>query len=78
MSGARVPGRPAPCLNLSRKPNRRMAEDDADRFRRQAQECVEQAERSISPLDKETWLRVAAEWMRLARSLDDRDGKRRE
>ena len=54
-----------------------MANIDADRFRKQAQECVEQAERSISPLDKETWLRVAAEWMRLAQSVDDRDGKPR-
>jgi hypothetical protein len=40
-----------------------MSDDDADRFRRQAQECVQQAERSISPLDKETSLRVAAEWI---------------
>jgi hypothetical protein len=55
-----------------------MSDDDADRFRRQAQECVQQAERSISPLDKETWLRVAAEWMRLAQSVDERNGKRRE
>jgi hypothetical protein len=51
--------------------------DDADRFRKQARECVEQAERSISPLDKETWLRVAAEWMKLAQSAEDRDGKQR-
>jgi hypothetical protein len=54
-----------------------MPGNDADRFRKQAQECVEQAERSISPLDKETWLRVAAEWMKLAQSVDDRDGKPR-
>jgi len=54
-----------------------MPNNDADRFRKQAQECVEQAERSISPLDKETWLRVAAEWMKLAQSVDDRDGKPR-
>jgi hypothetical protein len=45
--------------------------DDAARFRKQAQECVEQAERSLSPLDRETWLRVAAEWMKLAQSVDD-------
>jgi hypothetical protein len=52
-----------------------MSDGDADRFRRQAAECVEQAERSISPLDKETWLRVAAEWIKLAQSADERDGK---
>jgi hypothetical protein len=42
-----------------------MPSNEAARFRQQAQECVEQAERSISPDDKETWLRVAAEWMKL-------------
>jgi hypothetical protein len=52
-----------------------MSNNDADRFRKQAQECVEQAERSISPLDKETWLRVTAEWIKLAQSADERDGK---
>jgi hypothetical protein len=51
-----------------------MSNREADRFRQQAQECVEQAERSISPLDKETWLRVAAEGMKLAQSAEDRDG----
>jgi hypothetical protein len=30
----------------------------------------------VSPLDKETWLRVAAEWMKLAPSIDGRQGKR--
>ena len=34
---------------------------EADRFRRQAEECRQQAERAKSPLDKEAWLRVAAE-----------------
>ena len=37
-----------------------------------------QSDRPYSPLDKETWLRVAAEWMRLAQSVDERNGKRRE
>jgi hypothetical protein len=30
---------------------------------------------TISPLDKETWLRVATEWMRLAQSADQRESK---
>jgi hypothetical protein len=55
-----------------------MPSNEVARLRLQAQECVEQAERSISPLDKETWLRVAADWMRLAQSIDDRQGKRPE
>jgi hypothetical protein len=50
-----------------------MSNADAERFRRLAQECVEQAEKSISPLDKEMWLRVAAEWIKLAQSADERD-----
>jgi hypothetical protein len=52
-----------------------MSYGDADRFRKQAEECVQQAEKSVSPIDKETWLRVAAEWIRLAQSADERDGK---
>jgi len=52
-----------------------MPNNDPARFRQQAKECVEQAERSISHLDKETWLRVAAEWLKLAQSSEDRDGK---
>jgi hypothetical protein len=30
-----------------------MPNDDADRFRKQAQECREQAAKAVSPLDKE-------------------------
>jgi hypothetical protein len=46
--------------------------DDADRYREQANEAREQAARSISPLDKEAWLRVAEEWLKLASSADAR------
>jgi hypothetical protein len=52
-----------------------MSDSDADRFRKQAEECRLQAEKAVSPLDKEAWLRVAAEWIKLAQSADDRDGK---
>jgi hypothetical protein len=38
-----------------------MTETDAQRFRTDAQECREQAEKAISPLDKEAWLRLAAD-----------------
>jgi hypothetical protein len=40
--------------------------DDAAKFRKQAEGCREQAAKSLSPLDKEAWLRVAEEWLRLA------------
>jgi hypothetical protein len=37
-----------------------MSEDDADRFRKQAEECRQQAERAISPLSRRLFLVVAA------------------
>jgi hypothetical protein len=48
---------------------------DADRFRKKAEECREQAERAINPLDKEAWLRVAGEWLKLAAADDARREK---
>jgi hypothetical protein len=36
-----------------------MSEQDVARFRAQADECRQQAERAINPLDKEAWLRLA-------------------
>jgi len=47
-----------------------MSKDEADRFRKQAEECREQAAKALSPLDKEAWLRVAEEWLKLALSAD--------
>ena len=46
--------------------------DEAARFRRQAEEAREHAAKAISPLDKEAWLRVAEEWLKLAVSADGR------
>jgi hypothetical protein len=46
--------------------------DDTARFRKQAEEAREQAAKSVSPLDKEAWLRVAEEWLKLATSADGR------
>jgi hypothetical protein len=46
--------------------------DEADRFRKQAEECREQAAKAMSPLDKEAWLRVAEEWLKLALSVESR------
>lgn len=33
--------------------------NDADRFRKMADECRDQADRAPSPLDKERWLKLA-------------------
>jgi hypothetical protein len=47
-------------------------DDDIDRYRKQAEECREQAIKAISPLDKEAWLRLAEEWLMLASSAEGR------
>jgi hypothetical protein len=49
-----------------------MSDDDAARFRMQAEECREQASKAVNPLDKEAWLRVAEEWLKLVSSVDAR------
>jgi hypothetical protein len=49
-----------------------MTETDADRFRQEADECRKLAERSPSQLDKEAWLRLAADWIKLAENADQR------
>jgi hypothetical protein len=50
-----------------------MPDDAATRFRKQAEECRQQAEKALSPLDREAWLRVADEWLKLALSADARN-----
>jgi hypothetical protein len=50
-----------------------MSEAEAARFRQEAEECRQQAEKAISPLDKEAWLRTAGEWIKLAQSVEQRD-----
>jgi hypothetical protein len=46
--------------------------DDSVRFRKQAEQCQEQAAKVVSPLDKEAWLRTAEEWLKLAVSTEGR------
>jgi hypothetical protein len=46
--------------------------EDAARFRKRAEEAREHAARARSPLDKEAWLRVAEEWLKLAVSAEGR------
>ena len=38
-------------------------ETDAERYRRLAEECRQQAAKAISPLDREAWLKLAADWL---------------
>ena len=49
-----------------------MTDTDADRFRKKAEECSQQAERSVSQLEKEHWLRLAADWIKLAENAEER------
>jgi hypothetical protein len=49
-----------------------MAETDAERFRQEAEECRRFAERSASQLDKEAWLRLTADWIKLAENAEQR------
>jgi hypothetical protein len=46
--------------------------DDATRYRQQADECREQAEKAHSPLDKERWLRLAGNWITMAQDAEKR------
>ena len=39
---------------------------DEERYRKQAEDCRQMAGKVISPLDKEAWLRLAGDWLRLA------------
>jgi hypothetical protein len=38
----------------------------------QAEECLKQAESSVSETDRETWLRMAAEWIKLVEDAERR------
>ena len=49
-----------------------MPENDADRFLREAEECLREAERANNPLDQEAWLKLAEEWMKLSRAAKKR------
>ena len=49
-----------------------MSDDDAAKFRKQADESSEQAAKAVNPLEKEAWLRIAEEWLKLAISAEGR------
>jgi hypothetical protein len=49
-----------------------MSENDASRFREQAEEARQHAERAVSQLNKEAWLKVAGEWIKPAEAVERR------
>ena len=46
---------------------------DEERYRKQAEDCRQMARKVISPLDKEAWLKLAGDWLRLADDADLRE-----
>ncbi|MBR1237696.1 hypothetical protein [Bradyrhizobium sp. AUGA SZCCT0182] len=46
--------------------------DDAARFRKLADECRDQADRAINPLDQERWLKQAGDWAKMAQEAEAR------
>jgi hypothetical protein len=49
-----------------------MPATEVARFRHEVEETRKLAEKAISPLDKEAWLRIAAEWNKLAHGAERR------
>jgi hypothetical protein len=46
--------------------------DEVAGFRKQAEECREQAAKAANSSDKEAWLRAAEDWSKLAMAVDNR------
>jgi hypothetical protein len=42
----------------------------ADEFRKNADECRQQAAKAFNPLDKERWLKIAEHWLLMAQEAD--------
>jgi hypothetical protein len=53
-----------------------MSDQDIAKFRAKAEECRLQAEHSFTVADKETWLRMAEEWIKLAQDAEQRRSSR--
>jgi hypothetical protein len=43
----------------------------AGEYRQKAAECQQQATLSITPLDRQHWLRLAKHWLQMAETVDD-------
>ena len=43
---------------------------DANKYRRQAEECRRNAESALRPVDRDAWLRLAADWTKLAEGVE--------
>jgi len=43
---------------------------DANKYRCEAEECRRNAERALRPIDRDAWLRLAADWAKLAEGVE--------
>jgi len=43
---------------------------DPNKYRREAEECRLNAESALRPIDREAWLRLAADWAKLAEGAE--------
>ena len=51
---------------------------DVQKYRERAEECRIMAGKALSPLDKEAWLQLAADWLRMVQMAEQREDQRRE
>jgi len=51
-----------------------MIETNAERFCSEAQECLKLAEKALSQVDKEAWLLLAADWIKIAENAQEQSG----
>jgi hypothetical protein len=49
----------------------------ADEYRKNADDCREQAAKALHPLDKERWLKLAEDWLKLAKNVEESKPKGR-
>jgi hypothetical protein len=49
-----------------------MGKLDVEECRKAAEECRREAERALCPVDRERWLKMAAEWSQLARQAEEK------
>lgn len=65
---------PAPHVDKceGKPPMTPLSQTDAERYRREAQGCRELAEQCENPRDKEAWLQLAGDWLKLAQEAERR------
>ena len=73
-----LPGTNAPLRHLTQIAVEVRGMSDVQKYRQQAEECRKMADKAFSPLDKEAWLQLAADWLRLVQMVEQREGRHRQ